>query len=204
MTKRLRLFVPLMILGAAYSAQAGPITYTESAWASGTLGSSSFTNALLILSFSGDTANVSKGGSILGNPAGIILLNLGDIATNAIITDASATIFNNPTYFPPTAGFATGQGSILDTQDKAFATYDLSSPISITSTVFFRPDVTFATSAGGLTIRSITSLSTFTARMGLPGSVGDTTPEPISVSLFGLGFAGIAALKYRKTLARFL
>ena len=51
----------MALIGFAAIVEAGPITYVESGIASGTIGGSTFTNALVQVTAIGDTANVVSG-----------------------------------------------------------------------------------------------------------------------------------------------
>ena len=57
----------LLFVGNAF---ADPITYTESATASGTLGATSFIDALITLSVTGNTADVTQLGAVFTDNAG--------------------------------------------------------------------------------------------------------------------------------------
>jgi hypothetical protein len=161
-------------------AQAGQITYTIQGTGSGTLDTNLFTDALVSLVMVGDTGDVTGGAGFYKIP-GTVTLNVAGLGS-ATVTD-SAFVFDNQGYIPPAAGFGTDAGSILDTYDSAFGTYDLTTDIGpITNTSFFRPDLTFGTTAGLFNIGSMGD-STFQA---------STVPEPSSFSLLGLGLAGLA------------
>jgi hypothetical protein len=173
------LFVLVALLVGGGVAQAGQIIYTIQGTGSGTLGGNPFTDALVSLMMVGDTGNVTGGG--LYQNYGTVTLNVAGLGS-ATVTDA-AYVFDNQGYSPGAVGFATAVGSILDTLDSAFSTYDLTTAIGpITNTSFIRPDVTFGTTAGGFNISEMGD-STFQA---------STVPEPGALSLLGLGLAGMA------------
>jgi hypothetical protein len=78
------------ILSLAPNAHATSITYEISGVASGTIGGTTFTNALVELTGTGDTANVTSlfSGEVFGNPFNSFTVTIGGVGT-ATITDAS-------------------------------------------------------------------------------------------------------------------
>jgi hypothetical protein len=163
-----------------------PITYTERAIASGTLGGSTFTNALITIMLDGDTGNVTEHGTgVFANTGGTFTVNVSSIGT-ATFTD-SMVVFDNQVYTQPlpVAGFGLlAGGSVLDTFNTVFGLYDLTTPIGPVSGESFFVDLVVGTTLGDLHITRAGD-STFTA---------STVPE--SSSLIPLGALG-AILAYR-------
>ncbi len=127
------------VLCSGAVAQAGPITYSLTATASGTLGGSSFTNALVTVTLSGDTANVVPGPA----PYTDIVTNSGTATVSVaglgigIFTDTIVILstLNDPalnTFFGAPTGLildnTTGTGILLQT-GAIFSTYDLRSSL---------------------------------------------------------------------------
>jgi hypothetical protein len=168
---------------------AAPITYTESATVSGTLGNTSFTNALITITGTGDTTGVFNDGNFRNNVSASFSI-AGD--GSGTFTDAIQT-FVNQTFLPtPAAGFddaTLGQPSILDTFSATFATYDLTTAIGpITGPPFINPGVGFATTAGTLVL-NIAGNSTFTATTGVVPAPSIGAGLPIFLVVGGLLFA---------------
>jgi len=178
--------------GMAAIGMASTITYTEQITASGTIGSAAFEDALLTLTFTGDTTNVTGGSGFFSIDATGTTISISGIGSGTV-TDSGMDVFVNQGFAPPAAGFGSSQGSILDTLDNAFGTYALTTSIGpITDTNFIRPDLTFATTLGGLNIASGGN-STFTASTGVP--------EPMSAGLVALGLAFVAGSRYKRNRA---
>jgi hypothetical protein len=173
-------------------AGAGPILYTEQAVGSGTLGGVPFTNALVTVTFTGDTANVT-GGPLFLNTVGAETVTVAGIGT-AAVTEPFLDAFDNQS----TSGAGIGAGTsssfapdILDTFNPAFATYDLRSFIGPLSGIpAFNPTITFSTSLGAFNLQSVAGDSTFTAT--------SPVPEPSGLALLGLGTAALAGWRWRK------
>ena len=174
-----------VVLYVSAPAKAGTITYEDQAQASGTLGASSFFDVFVTVEFTGDTANVTGGSGFFSNSVGTATVNVPGVGT-ATFTDA---MFVGDNQIAMVAGIAdsTLNGSVLDTTNSAFASYDLKSAIGpLSGTPFFRPDLTYNTTAGGLNFNAIIGNSTFTATTGTP------TPEPASLLLLGSGLVALS------------
>jgi hypothetical protein len=182
----------VVLLGSVSQIEAGQISYTLSSAASGTLGGSSFTDALVTVTFIGDTANVVPGPApytdvvVNSGSATVAVSGIGTAAfTDSIeivdtLTDTS--IFGVPAVL--ILDSTTGTGILLQT-GSVFTTYDLGNslgPISGTGGVASGSHVTpfFATTAGNLTWTVGQSLgtSTFTAV---------ATPEPGTLEFLSAG-----------------
>jgi hypothetical protein len=179
MTKHitLALLVVASLIAAPARSEAGMITYTETVDASGSLGGSMFSNALVTLTFVG-TATVSVAGMM------------------ATLT-GSVDIFVNQT--DDTAGIETFAVLLsVSAQNSELANYDLASGIGpLTGPSGTAPlNTDFDTTAGSLSFSSVASTATFEATV--PSSV----PEPSSLLLLGLGIAGVAATCLRPAAGR--
>jgi hypothetical protein len=185
------LMVCLGVLGFIGSAQAMSITYMVESIGSGTIGTQSFSDAPVEVSFTGDTANVSGGSGYFTNNVGTGTVSIGGIGT-ATFTESLFAFVNQ--IYPPAAiaGIADSNGSILDTLNPLFATYDLTSAIGpITGDTFFRNDLSYSTNLGTLNFSAMDSISTYTA---------STVPVPAPFWLFGSGLLGLAGLRrFRKS-----
>src|SRR5580698_3875410 len=105
MTRLVLMIAAAVLLGSAtrVPVQAAPITYSLTTTASGTLGASSFTNALVTVTLSGDTSSIMPGsGSITGllvNP-GTATVGIAGVGT-ATFTGSIGILstFNNVSLF---------------------------------------------------------------------------------------------------------
>jgi hypothetical protein len=197
MTKHitLALLVVASLIAAPARSEAGMITYTETVDASGSLGGSMFSNALVTLTFVGDTTNITNpSAGIYRNPTGTATVSVAGMM--ATLT-GSVDIFVNQT--DDTAGIETFAVLLsVSAQNSELANYDLASGIGpLTGPSGTAPlNTDFDTTAGSLSFSSVASTATFEATV--PSSV----PEPSSLLLLGLGIAGVAATCLRPAAGR--
>lgn len=201
------------LLGSSTLLEADPVTYVQSGIASGMIGGSSFTDAMVQVTVTGDTANVAPvfGGFAFANVSGATTVTIAGIGT-ATVTDASA-IYSFPTPVSLTSGFPilpyvligmlenppaldslTGLG---DTGSNALLGYNLQTSIGpITATpggVGYPVGLFVHTTLGNLSFASNispTAEGTFTATVA-------AVPEPMSLLLFAGGLLALASLSRR-------
>lgn len=187
----------LGLMGLTGRAEAALITYTETATISGTLGATSFSNALVTITGLADTNNVIGGGTFFSVPvvATVTVAGVGS-GTLTDIVQVSSGINGNPE-----AGFVAKKlvsdpffTVLLDTRNAALTNYDLKSPIgpvtggASTANPF---GLKFGSTAGDFAITGVANgTSTFLATGGITA-----VPEPSTLtgaalaSLMGLGYA---------------
>jgi hypothetical protein len=194
MSRLVLVLAQLALVCCATLAQASPIIYTEQATGSGSLGPSVFSNALVTITFTGDTINVQQLPFGFSNGVGTSTVNISGIGT-AVFTNTMQVFVgpqnNGP--LPPAAGIAQNYGPIGDvliTVNPVFASYDLSTPIGpITGPPSFDASIPITpTNLGDFSLTSAGN-STFTATTGVA-----PVPEPGSGTL--LAFGSLAIFSY--------
>ena len=174
------------------------ITYTQTVTGTGVFADHNFNSALVTLTFTGDTANVTPLGSCcLQNIVGIMTVDVQGIGSGTF-TDASMGAVVNPSNEAAGMSDFTRNLAVLFTLNPVFSTYDLASSIgpysggaSINSTI------AFATTIGNFQLNSADGDATFTAVTNGSAPV----PEPSSLMLFGSSLAGFAGM-FRRKLSR--
>jgi hypothetical protein len=160
-------------------AGAEPIIYTEQAIVSGQLGSTGFTNALVTLTFTGDTANVRDIGGAFVNSVGTATVNVAGI-TATFTTPVMVVSFP-----AQELAFHGNDVEILGTVSR-LQDYDLTTPIGPVSGPADVPV--------GLPHSDITDhgrFEVFPVLFGTTATFTATTPEPSSLTLLGVGAAGL-------------
>jgi hypothetical protein len=171
--------------------RAGLITYTETATGSGSLGGTAFTDAMVTVTGTGDTANVTTDG--FGNVENVITVTVTVAGVGTGTFTNSTRVFDNQFNAAAFEDTAIGADILGTFSVPPFDTYDLKTAIGpITNTADnFGFGFTFPTTDGNFILNSVVNnTSTFEATTG--------TPEPASLTLVGLGVAGIAGYGWRR------
>jgi hypothetical protein len=184
--------------------QAAPITYTDTAMASGALNGTSFSNRLVTITFFADTSNVAPFGNgcapCLVNLASSATVNVPGIGTGTFIDQTG--IIGFPFLSPDLGGMAgvalvdaapqTSGLLLIATVNNAFLGYDLASAIGPIQGSAATPDntISYATTLGTFEWNPYPDTSTFTAAVA-------PVPEPATLTLTALGL-GAVATRYRR------
>jgi hypothetical protein len=202
----IRWLLPALLAGMLQVAvaHADYITYTESTMASGMLGSSSFTDALVTLTVVGnplaptlcagggvpnctadagqisvDVAGVGTANFLAANNNGAQGVVLGTGTGSGTMPSVSMSVFKFPN--------GSSGAAVLVTSSSAFATYDITQSIGpITGSSLASNNFPFPTSAGDLVLNSVGDDATFSAvsTLTLPGG---TLSNPVTFLEQGLG-----------------
>jgi len=187
------------LLGWVTPVHATPITYTETVLATGVLGVTPFTNALVTVTLSGNTTTVLSGSSPFGScspcytNAGSTTVNVSGVGTG-IFTDPMVVWDNGSGGIDSIAIVdAAIPGAVVYINNIAFATYDLTTsigPISSPPGLFVH---VYPTTSGAFTMTSVGDTATFTATVR-----GAAVPEPASLMLLGSGVVTLAGRRFRR------
>jgi hypothetical protein len=185
-----------LITVSAIVAHASPITYTVSGVASGSLGGSSFTDALVTITMTSDTTTVTPYEPSLPSNTGTTTVSVAGIGdgtlTNTLyVLDVTASPSSAAGFEDLTTDFVF---AVLDT---GFAGYSLGTSFGpLTGVADATHGITTPTTEGELEIDATSGDFTFTA-VEPPAA----TPEPSSFALLGTGVLGLAGVARRKLFA---
>jgi hypothetical protein len=188
-----------MLVAQAFGpAYAAPITYTFSGDASGDITGSGapgvFTNQFFTLVFNSNTSLVDLSGSPFDRDNNITgTFTLGAFSSTLMATVESNSSLANIDFYDAT--FSNGLGLA----DPGLSGYQLLTSIGPLSNSDPSSSLTPTLASGTFTLGNSDALQ-FTGDSSLTFKA--TVPEPLTVSLFGVGLAGLAAIRRRRKSAR--
>ena len=176
-------FAAALGFAAPHRAQAAPITYTFTGTGSGSLGSTSFTNANFVVSLVADTANIDTTTFGPSTPSVLVTSSMISITglSPATITE-QLRVFNNKS--SQIAGFTATSGfDRYDVSSSALSNYNLDTNFGpITGDLLGSDLIDLATNSGTLNLTASNPTSTFQAVTNAAAA-----PEPGTLPLVGMG-----------------
>ena len=190
--RRLSIAASTLLVLAGGLAKADLITYTETDTVSGTLGTTTFTNAFITITVTADTASVAVGS---GFDTVSPLSNRFTIAGVGTYSFTSSTLFmfSNETGY---VGLADSPGSILDTYSPVLNNYQLTTaigPVSGSDFIGTGTAYVFPTTGGDLHFSDSLNQATFEATLA-------AVPEPSTLTLAGI--ASVLTLAFARARRR--
>jgi hypothetical protein len=167
--------------------RAGMITYSDKVTASGSLGGTPFTDKVVTLTFTGDTSNVTGSGFIT-NSTPTATVNIQGVGMATFTDSMNVADKTDGAFFFEDNGLV-----LVEIPNSVFTTYDLKSPLG---PLAFSNTLLNSISAN-------TNAGTFMFTLTYNGSSTLTatttaTPEPASLTLLGIGAAGLLGYGWRR------
>jgi hypothetical protein len=183
----------LFVLSFASHANATTIDYIFSGNGSGTLGSSSFTDADFTVTYVSDTSTVTSDGSnyFTNSSAG----SFATASLSANLSSGTQVVLVTSADFP-NIGFAQSQPAPVYSVNEAlvntaFESYNLASPFALTPGSVSFSDQTYLTDNGNLDFTKISSLS-------FEATTPSAVPLPSGLALFIVALVNLGLLGYVK------
>ncbi len=177
----------VLMLGVS-SAQADYVTYTESAIATGILGSSSFTNALvsITLTSAGPTISPCTGVPDCTAAGGPMSIGVAGVGTATLTDRGLGVVDNSGCGCVGMSDFTKGR-PLLFTDSPSFTSYNITQSIGpVTGSPGFNPGFVLPPTQGNFSLSTVTGASTFRAISTLT-QPGGTVTHPTTFTQQGLG-----------------